>query len=352
MRWLSHSAFLFSHGRNAVKALSLLLLFSLGGCSAVNNMMYKTTGEVMVGYAKAHAVPYVLSSDDLGMSCAMSEALTPLLMSFGQVTAKPDQLGVMMQMSAGTCAEEKGWNAELAYMKELRNQHPQNAEDDMIVEKRHYIEAADRYYSAWKHLVAYYGDPSTGQCPTFKNDEGQFIYMAGLLAGVQALAAEIQSTSDEGVPKNIGSTVAQASGCLSDDKWWGVPMALRATVWSMIPGAKPDGENPFQRLDESDKKANKARVRLAYVLHVIAAWNKGDTKLVKKLIREQQAQEAKYPADPRWKMIDKLSTLYLRSISDRMWVEHTGHRTPIGGLGTFWDDSKGSGEVIDLDSVM
>lgn len=336
-----------------LRVLAVAILFGLGGCSAINNMMYKTTGDVMVGFAKTHAVPYVLASDDLEMSCAMSEAMTPLLMAFGRVTAEPDQLAVMMDMSAGTCEEEKAWNAELSYMKALRDQRPQDAEDEMIVEKRHFIRASDRYFKAWKHLVAYYGDPANGSCPSFDNNESQFIYMAGLISGLQALASEIQSTSDEGVPKNIGTTVAQATGCLSDDQWWGVPMALRATVWAMIPGAKPKGEDPFQRLRAADRKADRARVRLAYVLHAIAAWNKGDTKMVKQVIREQQAQVTKLPADPKWKMIDKLSTRYLQAISDRMWVEHTGHRTPVGGLGTFWDDKKDTGgEVIDLDSVL
>jgi len=339
--------------RYILRSLSVVLLFALGGCSAIDNMMYKTTGDVMVGFAKQHAVPYVLASDDLQMSCAMSEAMTPLLMAFGRVTAHPDQLAVMMEMSAGTCEEEKAWNAELAYMKSLRNQKPQDAEDEMIIEKRHLILASNRYFSAWKHMVTYYGDPADGKCPSFDNDEGQFIYMAGLISGLQALASEIQSTSDEGVPKNIGSTVAQATGCLSDDKWWGVPMALRATVWAMLPGAKPKGEEPFLRLKQADQKANAARVRLAYVMHAIAAWNKGDTKMVKQVIREQQAQVTKLPANPKWKMIDKLSTRYMQAISDRMWVEHTGHRTPIGGLGTFWDDKKNTGgEVIDLDSVL
>ena len=53
----------------------------LSGCGVVNNMIYKTTGDVMQGFSRNHTVPYLLESDDLAMGCAMSEATAPLLMS-------------------------------------------------------------------------------------------------------------------------------------------------------------------------------------------------------------------------------------------------------------------------------
>lgn len=335
--------------------LLLTAFFGLSGCGAINNMMYKTTGDVMVGFAEKHTVPYVLSSDDLGMNCAMSEAMTPLLMSFGQVTTNPDELGVMMDLSAGNCEEQHAWKYEFEYMKALREQRPEEAQDAMIVEKRHYIIAAKRYYRAWKHLNAFYGDVGEeGKCPSFDNDQAEFIYMMGLLSGLEALNSEIQSTSDDtGVPQNIAAKVARAAGCLDDDKWWGVPMALRATVWAMLPGSQPQGEDAFQRLAAADKKGEEARVRLADVLHAIAAWNQNKTDMVKDIIRRHAKDERKIPPDPKWAMVDELATLNLQAVSDRLWIEHTGHRTPIGGLGTFWDDKKASsGEVIDLNSIM
>jgi hypothetical protein len=43
----------------------------------------------------------------------------------------------------------------------------------------------------------------------------------------------------------------------------------------------------------------------------------------------------------------------LTALSDRMWTQATGHRTPIGGLGTFWDEKpEPTGEVIDLDDIL
>ena len=40
------------------------------------------------------------------------------------------------------------------------------------------------------------------------------------------------------------------------------------------------------------------------------------------------------------------------AVSDRLWVENTGHRTPMGQLGTFWDDQKEEVETMDLDDLL
>lgn len=328
---------------------SLLASMALSGCTVI----YKTTGDVMKGFAMSHTVPYVMETDDAAINCAMSEALSPLLMSFGRVTAPPDQLAVMMNLSAGSCEEQRAWESELAYMQALREQRPEAAQDALIAQKRHYVTAAKRFHDGWKHFVLAYGEPGTGECPDVDDEMDGFIYMAGLMTGLQALNSEIQSTAPVGVPKNIASIVERSASCLDDNTWWGVPVAMKATVWALLPGAEPKGENAFARLKTADAKGNAAGVRLAHVMHLLAAWNKGDMDQVREVIREHAAEIAKTPANPQWKMIDRIATLNVTAVSDRMWVENTGHRTPIGGLGTFWDDKKEPvGEVIDLDSIL
>ena len=42
----------------------------------------------------------------------------------------------------------------------------------------------------------------------------------------------------------------------------------------------------------------------------------------------------------RRKLVDLLASDQLLQISDRMWMQNTGTRTPIGAYGTFWDDKK------------
>jgi hypothetical protein len=332
--------------------LAVLAGTALSGCGVVNHMIYNTTGDVMQGFSKEHTVPYLLQTGDLEQACAMSEAVQPLLMSFGRVTSTPDQLGVMMSLQAGGCAEDRARAAELQSIAALRARVPEEAQDAIIRQKRYYALAAERYYSGWQHFQAHYGDPETESCPSFSEDLDGFIYLAGLLSGLQALNAEIQSTSPIGVPKNIGSVVSRAAGCLDNEKWWGAPMALRATVWAMIPGSQPTGEDAFERLEASDRLGQEAGVRISHVLHAISASNKGDTQRVRKVIRKHAEAVESRPSNEDWKMVDRLATHQILALSDQLWMENTGHRTPMGGLGTFWDDKAPTGEVIDLDSLL
>ncbi|MDI9243951.1 hypothetical protein [Marinobacter sp. CHS3-4] len=346
-----------SQNRPSVSGIRKLLAATLvgtllSGCGAINNMMYKTTGDVMQGFSRDHTVPYLLESQDLTMGCAMSEATAPLLMSFGRVTSQPDQLAVMLYLSAGGCAEERAREYELNSLAAMRALEAEKAEDAIIQQKRALSLAAERYFQAWQHHNEFYGKPVAGECPGFDDDLGEFIYLAGLLSGLQALNAEIQSTSSIGVPKNIGSTVARATQCLDNEKWWGAPMALRATVWAMIPGALPEGEDPFVRLDIADEQGEAAGVRISHVFHAIAAQNKSDEERLRDVIRSHAEATEETPPNEQWQFVDAMATQMIVAISDRMWMENTGHRTPMGQLGTFWDDEKEAVETMDLDGLL
>lgn len=339
-----------------VRFRGLLVAFAVTtlvtGCGVIDHMMYKTTGDVMQGFSRNHTVPYLMQSQDLAMGCAMSEATAPLLMSFGRVTDEPDQLAVMLYLSSGGCAEEQAREHELDTLAALNGMEAEEAEDAMIRQKRAYALASRRYFRAWQHHNAHYGEVGTGECPAFEDDMDEFIYLAGLLSGLQALNAQIQSTSSIGVPANIGSVVARGTSCLANEKWWGAPMALRATVWAMIPGARPEGEDAFERLEIADDQGESAGVRLPHVFHAIAALNKGDEPRLREVIREHAESLEQDPANEDWRFVDAMATNMIVAISDRMWVENTGHRTPLGQLGTFWDDRQESVETMDLDDLL
>ena len=55
--------------RNLVAAFTASLV--LGGCSAVNHVMYKTTGDVMQGFSRDHTVPFLMESNDLAMGLSL-----------------------------------------------------------------------------------------------------------------------------------------------------------------------------------------------------------------------------------------------------------------------------------------
>jgi hypothetical protein len=51
-------------------------------------------------------------------------------------------------------------------------------------------------------------------------------------------------------------------------------------------------------------------------------------------------------------MLDIVATKQVLAVSDRLWTEATGSRTPIGGLGTFWDDQSPAEEALDIDDLL
>ncbi len=329
-----------------------LVVAGLSACGAVQHMMYKTTGDVMVNFAADHQVPFTLATDDMGINCAMSEALTPMLMSFGRVRDEPHKLAVITYGSAGLCAEALSWEEELRYMRAIKNQNANEAEDALIAQKRLNVVAAKRNYIAYQHLVAEYGEPG-GECPELEEELDEFIWIMGMVSGLQALNNEITSTTGLGVPKNIAAKVERAATCVDDDRWWGVPMALRATIWSMLPGAEPKGEDAMKRLKLAAKKGERAGVRLVHVFQALAYFGKGDMDNVKQVIRDHVKAKKKKDADPDHRLLDELATTLLTAMSDRMWTDAKGYRTPVGGLGTFWDDRKESpAEAIDLDDIL
>ncbi|TVP55719.1 MAG: hypothetical protein EA349_08820 [Halomonadaceae bacterium] len=315
--------------------------------------MYRNTGNVMQGLSKKHTTPYLLQQSDVAMSCAMAEATAPLMLSFGRVTDAPDQLGVMMKLSAGGCAEERAREAELAYHRHLYYQRPGEARDARYAAQEQYRLAATRYHEAWQHLNAYYGPVGDQDCPTelFQEELDEFIYMSGLLAGMQAMNSQMQAGVQLGIPGNIAGRSARAAECLDDNQWWGVPGAIRATVWSLL-SSGPEGVKPFSLLETADRKGEAAGVRLSHVLHAMAADNADDQERVREVLRRHREVGQNSPANPDWLMVDSTATLTLMALSHRLWTEATGHRTPTGGLGTFWDDEAPQREEIPLDELM
>ena len=50
-------------------------------------------------------------------------------------------------------------------------------------------------------------------------------------------------------------------------------------------------------------------------------------------------------------MIDAIAEILVTGLSDRLWTENTGKRTPLNGLGTFWDDAS-SEPKMNIDDLL
>ena len=324
LRWVSLSIF----------AASAVLL---SGCSQI----YKTGGNVALGFTENHMIAPQFALDDVTMACVSGESLTPLIMGAEGVKADVNELAVLLYTSAGLCAEQRALEYELRYMRSSRANLIDDAQDARIMQKREAEVAARRQYEAYKHLEAYFDGekhaPIGSKCPRFSRDFDQFVYMLGLISGVQAMVNDIAAQQAVGVPKDIAAKVERGMQCLDNTKWWGAPMALRATIWTLLPGSGDGKGDPWETLKQSMGIGERAGVRLPHAMYAMAAQAKGDEKLMRDAIRSFAATQ-QFSPNPQYRLIDRMAYQIVLNISDRYWTDKTGSRTPPGSLGKFWDD--------------
>lgn len=329
------------HCRLALVFLGVLLAGStvlLGGCSIV----YKTTGQALTDYSNDAMAPYILTTDDTGMACSTGKSLSNLLLSFGEVTSTPHKVGSLSLEMAALCSERKAVSAHLRYLRDVDQGRPKAAQDARIVEKRREEVTARRRYRAYKLVVAQYGEPGK-QCPDLYSDYDQLVWMMGMVTGVQAVLNDMKDEGVVQVPQDIAAKVALGARCLNDDKWFGVPLALRAAVWVTVPGTRPKGRDPWAAFRKAIKIGNAKGVRLPYTLEAIAAYGQGKNQIVRHAIQGLARARKDKPADSRYRLLDQIAYIEVRNISDRMWTNATGHRTPFDGLGRFWNQKQPKG---------
>lgn len=322
------------------------VLIALTGCSSI----YRTTGWFAYDFSESYAMPYVMKTDDTQMGCAMSEAMTPMLLSFSELTWSPDRLATTMYMQSGACAEAEANEEGLTYLRAYKSQNIGEAKDARIRQKRLFALAAQRQYKGYQHLVAEFGEPGE-TCPDMDEDE-EFFWMLGLVSGLQAVMSDVRGQGEVGVPKDIAMKSVRGSQCLNAKRWWGVPKAMQAAVWTMMPDNAPDGVDPWQELADASEMAGESGVRLAQAVEVVIADGSGNEERLRDAIRRHaQSVKTKSPND-QYRMLDIVATQQVLAVSDRLWTEATGSRTPIGGLGTFWDDASPAEEALDIDDLL
>lgn len=326
-----------------------IMLVAVSGCS----MIYKSTGWFVYDFTEDYAIPFSLKGDDSVMSCALTEAMTPALLSFGEVTHAPHRPAVTMYMMAGACAEERAQEQALDYLRAFRTQNIAEAKDARIREKRAFALASKRQYAAYQHMVAEYGEPG-GECPDVSEDEELF-WVMGILAGVKSVMNDLRAQGAVNVPKDIAMKGVRGIQCVDNERWWGVPQALVASVRIMLPdtGTKAgNGKSPWESIHEASRLASASGVRLAHAIEVTVADGSGNTELLRDAIRRHAASVKTTPGNKDYLMMDVMATRQIMAISDRLWTEATGSRTPVGGLGTFWDDIRTQPPVLDIDDLL
>lgn len=317
-------------GRFPVPALLVTALLSTGCMST----MQSTTGDVMSDYSTRHLIPWVLASGDTGIACETGVSMVSFLVSFERVTDPPYGAAIPTLLSAGICAQEQAYEADLASRRAIRRADVPAAKDARYLEKRFNVVAARRFLSAWEATVSMFGEPGAG-CPDFETRYEELVYTLGMVSVVQALQHDMAAESRVGVPLDAPAKAARATECLNNTRWWGVPQALRAVIWVSIPGTAPEGGDPWYELDQAAAIGEKAGVRLAHAIQAQAAVGAGRDDVLKKVIEAHARSLAATPPAAEWATVDRFGTLQVQNLSDRMWTDAEGHRTPFGALGSF-----------------
>jgi len=312
--------------------------------------VHKGTGNVMISYAEEQAVPYMLATDDINLTCSMVSSFAPFLLSFSQVTTSPDQLAIMLYLMAGNCMEFKAQEQELRYLRALYVKNPIEAQDARIAQQRLLGLAARRQLTGYQYLTKAFIEPGE-ECPELASDQEQLYWLMGLLNGLQAILNDVASAGLAEVPMDIAAKVRRGSVCLSNKKWWGTPEAIQAAIWMTVPGNQPQDKNPEQMLQHSVLMGAEQGIGLSQVLAAQVYLGQGNIEKVKDIIRHYKSVQ-NTAASKAFRSLNQVAELQIQVISDRLWTEATGKRTPLGKMGTFSDDSEKVLNSIDIDDLL
>lgn len=308
----------------------------LGGCT--HNMVRDMAGSGMVSFGNEYIQPWFMASSDTDVMCAIGEGMVPMTFPFGP---NIDPMIPMVTLASGMCADEKAKQEELRYLRALRVNNVNEAQDARTMQKRWSDLAARRQYTGYQALVRHFGAPGDG-CPEFEDRHEEMAYMFGLFGGFQALQTDLANGGTAGVPLDTLPRAMKGLSCLDSDEFWGLPAAIQAMVQIMqakITDDKVELADGYAKLAAASAHGEQQRVRIVHMLEASLYAMQGEEEKTKDVIRKHVRTIQETPADPSLKLLDEMATRGIRTISDRLWTEHTGRRTPFNQLGHFWDDN-------------
>lgn len=350
-----NSSLVKSFGRLRNSALALLVLTLLAGCSA--NPIYTTTGMVLSNYSEGEATPYVMQMSDPKMACALGEGVDPLLYSFSRVTDAPESTGSLLMLLAANCSEYKAWEAELDYLRaDFAGEIP-SAKDAREKAKRLNAETAKRRYIAYQRAMAAYDfDPAAEEfeCPFLFDDQEELTFLLGLLTGMQAIVNDANSGAMAGVPRNIAPQAERAATCLDNEKWGGLPNAIRSMVWLLLPDTQPSlAPDPWKVLEDSSRLGVEAGIRASMALEAVAAETFGRPEVLEDVIARFAEAENRIDVWSEFRLVDEVAGDAIRFSSDKHWTANYGYRTPRTYFGRMSPERVGEEpETMDLDDLL
>lgn len=317
------------------------------GCATVEG----SATDSVLHLLEEKVTPEFQKIDDVNMGCSSTVALMPLMAGMRGFYGDPSLIESVLLSGTAVCSDAQATEEELRYMRAQREKRSDEALDARISQKRWLEISARRQYASFERMRKYierkyflkYGE----KCPDFTRDIDELDYLLGTIAGLQAIQNDIASQQAVGVPTDIAPKAGAAMQCLSNEKWWGAPQALKAVVWSSVPGAS-EGKDVKGAFDKAMTLGEQKGVRLAHVMAAISAQSADDKDRLKAIIR-RFASAKDFRPNKEYRFLDEISVSLIQSMSDRLWTQNTGTRTPTASLGKFWDDAAAS---VDVDNFL
>ena len=330
----------------AVAALSLSLFLS--GCS--QHMMRDVAASGMVGFSNDYAAPWFLASEDTDVMCGMGEGLSAMTYPMGP---NADALVPMLSLASGMCADERSKEEELRYIRAIRRNDIETAQDARTLQKRWLALAAKRQYFGYQAGVRAWGEPGK-TCPALSDHNDKMSYLMGLLLGLQAFQSDF-ALGGTLVPTDTVSKVMSGMSCLGHDDFWGLPAAVLSMTEIILANAGDDQvalDIGYAKLERASAVGERDGVRMVQALQASPFAMQGKEDRVKQVIRDHVASKKETPASVEFKLMDEMSTRTITLVSDKLWTLATGQRTPYGKLGTFWDDKPTLENALDIDDLL
>ncbi|MES1924678.1 hypothetical protein [Salinisphaera sp. T31B1] len=336
-----------------LKTLSLPVMAGLAVCLSGCGLIYKPTGHVLAHYSQDEVVPYVMGSGDMDMSaCGTGMGQNQLLSSFSRVIDRPSNVLLTTNLLAGLCSESQAQEADLRFQRALRAGDTASARDARTEAQRLYRRTALRRYQTYKDTVDAFGELGDDKCPSLGNDTEEIEHLVGTLTSVQALLSDIQASSSVGVPQDVAAKAGREAECMDNEKWWGIPNALQAVVWLSVPGAAPDGADPWSQLKQAADYGESKGMPMAAMLYAVAGYGQSDEAKEKAGI----AQVARIYNDgvtpKEYLILGEVAYNQALFLSDRIWTREAGKRTPFLALGDFpgSEDDGATADDTDFDA--
>ncbi|HEY9121042.1 MAG TPA: hypothetical protein VIN33_14905, partial [Marinobacter sp.] len=291
------------------------------------------------------------------MACALGEGVDPLLYSFSRVTDAPESTGSLLMLLAANCSEYRAWEAELAYLRADFAGNVPAAKDAREKSKRLNAETAQRRYIAYQRAMAAYDfDPAAEEfeCPFLFDDQEELTFLLGLLTGMQAIVNDANSGAIAGVPRNIAPQAERAATCVDNEKWGGLPNAIRGLVWLLLPDTRPTlSPDPWTVLEDSSRLGAAAGLRASMAVQAVAAETFGRPEVLEDVIARFAEAENTMVVWNEFQLVDEVARDVIQFSSDKHWTANYGYRTPRTHFGRMSPEREGEEpETMDLDDLL